>query len=334
MKKVLLATLGETPVVVTEAIDHLKEDGIRIDNVVILTTRDTDAQDSLALLSEHIPAYYGDQVFLYDARVMDTFYDVDTDQAALEFMTQACSALRDYRKKKWEIYACIAGGRKVMSALLALAVQFYGANMLFHVLVNDPEIEKKGHISMLKNISTDSRNLILHPHVEMVKIIRMPFVGLFPLLSDLIDGLNGKFDHPEIKGFLEQNGLWEKGQLTVLGRRVLAILENVETLPPPRQNEECEKSLAHKEPKEFKATRDWADKICRRFLFVERIEDIGWSQGKPKVRQELPNRLIVYLPGRQISGIGFRLTTTSQTDGQLRRATQEVERWITKEIDL
>ena len=119
-----------------------------------------------------------------------------------------------------------------------------------------------------------------------------------------------------------------------LGRRVLAILENVETLPPPRQNEECEKSLAHKEPKEFKATRDWADKICRRFLFVERIEDIGWSQGKPKVRQELPNRLIVYLPGRQISGIGFRLTTTSQTDGQLRRATQEVERWITKEIDL
>ena len=334
MKKILLATLGETPVVVTEAIDHLKEDGIRIDYVVILTTRDTDAQDSLALLSEHIPTYYGGQVFLFDARVLDTFYDVDTDQAALEFMTQACSALRDYRKKKWEIYACIAGGRKVMSALLALAVQFYGANMLFHVLVNDPEIEERGHISKLKNISTECRNRIFHPHVDKVKIVRMPFVGLFPLLSDLIDGLNGKSDHPEIKGLLEQNGLWEKGQLTELGRRVLAILENVEALPPPRQSEECEKSLAHKEPKEFKATRDWADNICRRFLFVERIEDIGWRQGEPKVRPELPSRLIVYLPGRHISGVGFRLTTTAQTDGQLKRATQEIERWITKEIDL
>jgi len=334
MKKILLATLGETPVVVTEAIDHLKEDGIRIDYVVILTTRDTDAQDSLALLSEHIPTYYGGQVFLFDARVMDTFYDVDTDQAALEFMAQACSALRDYRKKKWEIYASIAGGRKVMSALLALAVQFYGANMLFHVLISDPKIEEEGRISKLKNKPREEQNRIFHPQIDKVKIVRMPFVGLFPLLSDLIDGLNGKSDHPEIKGLLEQNGLWEKGQLTELGRRVLAILENVEALPPPRQSEECEKSLAHKEPKEFKATRDWADKICRRFLFVERIEDIGWSQGESKVRQELPNRLIVYLPGRQISGIGFRLTTTAQTDGQLKRATQEVERWITKEIDL
>ena len=79
MKKVLLATLGETPVVVTEAIDHLKEDGIRIDNVVILTTRDTDAQDSLALLSEHIPAYCRTKCSS-TMPISWTFYDVDTDQ--------------------------------------------------------------------------------------------------------------------------------------------------------------------------------------------------------------------------------------------------------------
>jgi CRISPR-associated protein Csx14 len=334
VKKVLLATLGETPVVVTEAIDRLKIDGIRIDYVVILTTKDTDAQDALALLSEHIPVYYNNEVCLFDARVLDTFYDVDTDEAALEFMKQTCAALRDYRKKNWEIYTCIAGGRKVMSALLALAVQFYGANMLFHILVSDPEIEEKGNISKLKNIPTEHHNRIFHPHIDKIKIIRMPFVGLFPLLDDLLSALNEKPERPEMQKLLEQNNLWEGGRITELGRRILEILESVETLPPPRQTEECEKNLAHKEPKEARATQDWADKICRRFLFVKRIEDIGWRQGEPKVRQELPNRLIVYLPGRRISGIGFRLTTTAQTDGQLKRAAQEVERWIVKEIDL
>jgi CRISPR-associated protein Csx14 len=50
------------------------------------------------------------------------------------------------------------------------------------------------------------------------------------------------------------------------------------------------------------------------------------------VKAEDPNCLIVYLPGRRVRGIGFRLTTTAQTHGQLVRAQQEVERWIEKEV--
>lgn len=331
MKRVLLATLGEAPAVVTEAIDRLRADGIHINYVVILTTKDTYAQDALALLSEHLPAYYNGEMSI-DARVLDAFYDVDTDESALEFMTQTCSALRDYRKKGWEIYACIAGGRKAMSALLTLAVQFYGANMLFHVLVGDPELEEEGNILKLKNKPPDQQNRALHPATNEVKIIRMPFVGLFPMLNDLIAGLKGQSVRPEVKELLEQNGLRQAGGPTGLGRCVLEILESVEALPPPRQSEECEKHLAQKEPKEAKATRDWADRICRRFLFVERIEDIGWRQGEPKVKVEPPNRLVICLPGRRIPGIGFRLTTTAQTAGQLERARQEVERWIDRGI--
>lgn len=332
MKKVLLATLGESPAVVTEAIDRLRADGIRIDYVVLLTTKDTYAQDALTLLSGHINEYYKGEVSLNDARVLDKLFDVDTDEAALEFMTQACSALRNYRKKGWEIYVCIAGGRKAMSALLALAVQFYGANMLFHALVDDLELEEEGHILKLRNKSLDEQNRALHPDVRLIKLIRMPFVGLFPLLNSVIAGLKGQEVGSEIKALLEQNGLWQQGSPTDFGRRVLDVLESVEALPPPRQSEECEKSLAKKEPKEAQATRDWADRICRRFLFVERIEDIGWRQGQPKVKAEPPNQLVIFLPGRRTQGIGFRLTTTAQTPGQLERARQEVERWIEKEV--
>ncbi|MDR7416047.1 MAG: CRISPR-associated protein Csx14 [Armatimonadota bacterium] len=158
MKKVLLATLGEAPAVVTEAVDRLRAEGIFVDSVVVLTTKDTGAKSALELLSEHLPSYYQPKVTLLDARVLGTFYDVDSDAAALEFMNHACGALRDYRKKGWEVYACIAGGRKAMAALLALAVQFYGAQRLFHVLVDDPELEEEGHILKLRNKSREEQN--------------------------------------------------------------------------------------------------------------------------------------------------------------------------------
>jgi CRISPR-associated protein Csx14 len=112
---------------------------------------------------------------------------------------------------------------------------------------------------------------------------------------------------------------------------VLRVLESVEALPEPRAGK-CEIQLAHKEPKEAGETSKWAERLANRFSFVERIDDIGWREGQPKVKAEDPNYLIVYLPGRRVRGIGFRLTTTAQTHGQLVRAQQEVERWIEKEV--
>ncbi len=331
MKKVLLATLGESPAVVTEAIDRLRADGVHIDYVVILTTQDTDARDALSLLREHLPDYYDGKVTLLEPPILEAFYDVDSDTAALEFMNQACAVLREYRKKGWEVYASIAGGRKAMSALLTLAVQFYGARRLFHVLVDDPVLEEEGHISKLRNKSKEEQERALHPPVDQIKLVNLPFIGLFPLLGDIIAGLKGSSVRPEVKGLLEQNGLLTASGPTDLGRMVLRVLESVEALPEPRAGE-CEKSLARKEPKEAEETRKWADRLANRFLFVERIEDIGWREGQPRVRAEAPKALVLYLPGRRVRGIGFRLTTTAQTPGQLERARQEVERWIVEEV--
>jgi len=331
MKKVLLATLGESPAVVTEAIDRLREDGVNVDYVVLLTTKDTYARDTADLLSKHLRDYYGGAVAVYDVRILDRFYDVDSDEAAVEFMEQTCSALRSYRKMGWEGYACIAGGRKAMSALLALAVQFYGARRLFHVLVEDPVLEEEGHILKLRNMNPQDQRRVLHPPVKQIKLVNLPFIGLFPLLGDIISGLKGQPVRSEVKELLEQNGLLVAGTPTPLGQMVLQVLESVETLPEPRQGG-CQLSLAKKEPREARETEEWANRLANRFLFIERIEDIGWREGQPKVRVEPPNTLVVFLPGRRVRGIGFRLTTTAQTPGQLERARQEIERWIDKEV--
>jgi CRISPR-associated protein Csx14 len=331
MKKVLLATLGESPAVVTEAIDRLRADGVHIDHVVILTTKDACAE-SANLLSEHLPAYYDGKVMLLDARILETSYDVDSDTAALEFMNYACAALRDYRRMGWEVYACIAGGRKVMSALLTLAVQFYGARRLFHVLVDNSELEKEGHITKLRNKSREEQTRALHPPVEKIKLVNLPFIGLFPLLGDIIAGLKGSLVRSEVKGLLEQNGLLAASGPTDLGQMVLQVLESVEALPEPRAGE-CEIRLASKEPKEARKTQEWAYRLAAsRFLFVERFEDIGWREGQPKVKAEPLNALVVFSLGWRVRGIGFRLTTTAQTRGQLDRACEEVEHWIEKEV--
>jgi CRISPR-associated protein Csx14 len=80
MKKILLATLGESPAVVTEAIDRLKSDGVDIGAVTILTTKDIYAQEALNLLAQHIPDYYQGRVEFQGVagtRLVDAFYDVD-----------------------------------------------------------------------------------------------------------------------------------------------------------------------------------------------------------------------------------------------------------------
>jgi len=334
MRKILLTTLGESPGVVTEAIDRLKAEGIDIDSVVVLTTKDTYAQSALSLLTEHIPRYYQGKVEFHgvaNARVVDTFYDVDSDEAVAEFMREACSVLRDYRKRDWEVYASIAGGRKTMSALLALAVQFYGAALLFHIIIEDPEIEEEGHVLKLRNLPEEEQNRYLHPPVEKIKLVRLPFVGLFPMLDQIISGLKGERLNPEVKSLLEQNNLWRNDQPTELGKTLLQILEGVESLPPPRLGDP-EIQLAKKEPKEKEQTQKWAEQLCHRFSFIVRVEDIGWRQGEPKVKPEPPDKLILFLPGKRVSGIGFRLTTTAQTEGQLQRAAQEIERWLSREM--
>lgn len=327
---VLLATLGETPAVVTEAIDVLQAQGIDVHAVQVLTTMDVYAQGALGLLSEHIPRYYKGKVEFWGGRTVKAFHDVDSITAAVEFMQEACAALRDFRKRGANVYVCIAGGRKAMSALMALAVQFYGARMLFHVLVMDPTLEEAGHYLNLRNQPTKEQDRVLHPPLDEIRLVPLPFVGLFPLLNEILQGLKGQSVRKEVQSLLEDNGLLERGAITDLGRTVAEILEAVESSPDPREGE-CEMALAKKEPKEAEQTREWAERIATRFSFVRRIEDIGWREGEPKVKVEPPDRLVVFLPGRRIRGIGFRLFTTARTPGQLERARQEIERWIERE---
>jgi CRISPR-associated protein Csx14 len=331
-KRLLIATLGTSPAVITEALDLLKEEGCVIDGVKLLMTQDHDVQSSFEILAEHIPSHY--KIRWIHPVYTDQHTDVDSTEAAVGFLEAASQELRMASSNGYDAYVCLAGGRKIMSSLLALAAQLFGAARLFHVWV--PEwTANEGHVSKLVDSRNDPDkiNRLLHPPAEpdsqyRPRLVDLPFVGLFPLLPEIVSGLRGNKVGEAVTRLL-QNGLLGSDQRpTASGNRLLEILQSVESLPPARSGQ-VQKQLSKSEPKYSGFLNDRAEQFAAEFPFVTRIEDIQWRQGDDKVKIEEPNALRVYLqvPGESHQ-VGLRLVTTASTKGQLEAARKAVERFI------
>lgn len=161
-KRLLIATLGTSPAVVTEAIDLLTEQGQRPDRVCIIKTKDPDVNKTYELLSKHIPIRCG--IELEPPVEIQSYEDIGSNEIAIEFMKRACSMLKAYRNE-YQCFVCIAGGRKIMSALLALAVNLYGAERLFHIWA-PPGSENDSDIRVFRNCPEELHEGLLHPKLE------------------------------------------------------------------------------------------------------------------------------------------------------------------------
>jgi len=329
MTNVLIATLGESPAVVTEAIDSLNRRGIKIGIVVLLTTSDASAKKSVDLLCNHILIHYQGSYAVSSS--IHAYRDVDSDEAAIEFMTQACSILRQYRLKGDNVYVCIAGGRKTMAALMTLAVQIHGATELFQVLVDDPELEEKGSIMSLIHLPREEQKDILHPDPSKVKVIRLPFIGLFPWIDLILKALQGGAETPrDVEELLRSNELIdEEGKPTPIGERIAKILEEVENEPPPYRGE-TKINITKREPKYHSELNRAARKLAHRFPFITEIRSHPWGH-RPGVEEKPPNSLVVNLRKGGII-LSLLLVTTASSKGQLHWAKKHVERYANLEL--
>jgi CRISPR-associated protein Csx14 len=161
-KRLLIATLGTSPAVVTEAIDLLTEQGQRPDRICIIKTKDSDVNRAYELLLKHIPFKCG--IELEPPVEIQSYEDIKSNEMAIEFMKCSCDMLKTYRKE-YQCYVCIAGGRKAMSALLALAVKLYGAERLFHIWA-PPGSESDSDIRVFMNSPEEMHEQLLHPKLE------------------------------------------------------------------------------------------------------------------------------------------------------------------------
>jgi len=326
-KKLLIATLGTSPAVVTEAVDLLTEQECRPDGVILLRTEDTDVCEAYELLANHLPQHDG--LTWVEPVPIGQHGDVDTSEAAVEFMQEACRILKSYRDAGYRLFVSIAGGRKAMSALLALAVQFYGAERLFHIWV-PPWLEEEGEIARLRNLPEEDLIRKLHPPLDTEdrpRLVDLPFIGLFPWLEDIRDALKGAVPlERSLKTLLQANNLLDsQARPTELGTAILSILEGVEGLPPARQNP-YKVAIANHHYRD--RLERFARELCGHFPFITQIQSGEWRSGEAKVKAELPNRLRVFEPLGLDFPLQLILETTATTSGQLEAAKRAVERYL------
>jgi CRISPR-associated Csx14 family protein len=129
LSNIVIATLGESPIVVTGMFLKVKEQIGTIDKMIVLHPE-----------GEWIPKGYRmiEEVLKDECSVepwMLPFEDADTEEETYTFLRELFSLLSLNQSSEDTVYLSLAGGRKNMSALMALAVPFFPRiKKLYHLL--------------------------------------------------------------------------------------------------------------------------------------------------------------------------------------------------------
>lgn len=319
-KNVLLSSLGLSPAVVTETIDALKSTGLQIDKVVLLSTSNERIIDTYVPL---LQADFGDtcqgQIELIPASIAND--DIRKPQDNLDFIKLTTTFLNTYRKRGDSVYVSIAGGRKTMSAALAIVAQLFGSKGLYHVLVREDIEKKRLDYEELKN-SPQARREAFHLDVQLMELVSILVVGLFPYMSQITRVLQGEAtkDTTNVADLLRENELINaNGKPTQTGKDLLAILSNVETAPeasttPPSKKEirVPDNNIPRADEKKLRAI---ANRMCYS-PFVNRIATTDWNSRRNQQYRINDDQSITFFIPKTKKGLTLKVFTTASTRAQ------------------
>jgi len=209
MKNILLAVCGLSPQVITETLFALFQQGRKVDEIHIVTTRAGKEAINANLLNPCDGKYYkllNDYAIDFHNIAFGHGYihtitdkngvelDDITDEEDNELLLKKCLelAFQHTADPETAVFFSIAGGRKTMSACLTLAAQFYGRRQdrLFHVLVS-PEFESNRdfYYPPPESLAIELRDKEGHPYFKETKYAKvtlapMPFVSVRSQLTD------------------------------------------------------------------------------------------------------------------------------------------------------
>lgn len=174
MGKVLIATLGESPIIVTAMYDLLKkEKELVIDKVVVLQPEG----GTIPLAFELIREALQDRCEVIAEPL--GFEDADDEAKSFIFLHTLYRLLNDERENA--VYLSLAGGRKNMSALMAILVPLFPCvEGLYHVIDPD-EGTRRYHFKSIEDIldlPEDDRLsyfLLTDDQLERLKLVKIPY---------------------------------------------------------------------------------------------------------------------------------------------------------------
>ena len=170
-KNVLIASLGESPVVVSVMYDLLtKKQHLKIDRVLILMPDDEYVRRSYQLVQKGLADICND----IQCELLP-FEDANSWVNVCIFLQRLYKLLDTSQAKGEGVYLSSAGGRKSMAALMAWVVPFFSCvKHLYHVIDKDER-----HFLSLEdirmNLSPFERSRVMHPDLENLILVDIPF---------------------------------------------------------------------------------------------------------------------------------------------------------------
>ncbi|MBE2199674.1 MAG: hypothetical protein IAE79_13750 [Anaerolinea sp.] len=190
MNRLLLATLGLSPGVVTSAFFKLRREGLPIKKVVTVSTVGPATRQVEDMVWETLEA----SEFRPEYRPLRAVKasDLGNSQVTHQFMEYMRKRLEEYGRDH-EIDLVLTGGRTSMAAAAMLAVQqatFHDPKLaarlrLYHLEVLDPDLEPQGHIARLKGMKPEDRALYLDPVDSKIALVQIPILSLKEEPNDL-----------------------------------------------------------------------------------------------------------------------------------------------------
>lgn len=201
---ILVAVAGGSPAIVTETLWRLVKDGVRIDEVRVITTAKGAQAVRQGLLSSgqfaECCAACGSQAVFDETKIVvlqddagQELVDIRDSRENQLAADRICLLLREWTADDAQrLYCSVAGGRKTMSIYLTAALMHYGRteDRLFHVLVQPEEFEfcRAFFFPCEKELPLTDRfdNVIktLRAADARLDLAEIPFVRLRDLLGD------------------------------------------------------------------------------------------------------------------------------------------------------
>lgn len=170
MDNILIATLGESPVVITAMFRLLTEqEHVPLKKVVVLFPTGELIPFAVELIEEALRGKCEVEA------VSLPFEDANTEGHSYDFLRMLAGVLNEAQKSGQGVYLSLAGGRKNMSALMALLVPLFPCvRGLYHVLEKEEGMRLLS-ISQIVDLSQSDRLAFLLPKTDEVTLVPIPY---------------------------------------------------------------------------------------------------------------------------------------------------------------
>ncbi len=169
---VLIASLGDSPAIITAMYDRLtqREPRLTIDQVKIL------CRGGIVVLRAYdlVEKYFPDKQKLRCEQL--PFVVANSWSRACMFLQKLCIMLDQHQEKKDRVYLSLAGGRKSMAALMAWVMPYFSCIQgLYHIV--STEKEDFPSVYKIEDMPAAKRSLEMHPHLDTLSLVDIRFEG-------------------------------------------------------------------------------------------------------------------------------------------------------------